>query len=89
MIHPSSFAVDYVWECFQNSLLDPKEQTLRKKLSKLQRAIGHKPLHSESSTHQQFIQAQLSTIETLSKKYPYLPLNNAHQFFRSQLDIVS
>lgn len=86
MIHPSSMAINYVWECFQQSLLSSKELPLRKKLNKLRKAVQHRPLHPESSTHQQFIQAQLKTIQSLQQKHPFLPLQHSKQSFLSQLN---
>lgn len=85
LVHPSRLAIDYIWELFSGHYLTPKEATLRKKLTKLQTAMTHRPFNPHSEAHQKFIRQQLQQIETIHKKVPFINLDTAIQHFQQQL----
>lgn len=70
MIHPSSQAVDYVWEKFADTYFSNETKTLNLKIEKIQNAVNHRPFNFDSSSHQQFIKEQIRQMEQLCKEFP-------------------
>ena len=72
MIHPSSQAVDYVWEKFSETYFTDETKTLNLKIEKIKSAINHRPFNFNSSSHQQFINEQIRQMEQLCTTFPIL-----------------
>lgn len=85
LIHPSSLAIEYIWETFAQSYLAPEEASLRKNIYKLHKAIQHKSFNPSSSSHQKFVQQQLKNIQKIKTKVPSLDLKQAESHFLNQL----
>ncbi|MEO9869518.1 GSCFA domain-containing protein [Ekhidna sp.] len=67
-IHPSSEAIDYVWERFRASYFDSETETILKDWDKLRTAINHKPFHLASASHQKFLKNTLEKLEQMNEK---------------------
>jgi len=74
LIHPSTVAVDHVFECFEQNLLDKKESEVRTKVSDLIQRQNHRPLFPETEAHQKFLKKLKSDKVLLLEKYPFLDL---------------
>lgn len=85
LVHPSKLAIQYIWEHFANHYLDPKESAIRNSITKLQKAIQHRPFNPKSNGHQKFVLQQLKNIDKIQKKVPTLNLETAKQHFSEQL----
>ena len=72
MVHPSSLAVNYLWERFSETFFRPETQSLIKECETIRKAIAHKPFHPESEEHKRFLGQIVLKIERLNGKYPYL-----------------
>ncbi|PSR56803.1 hypothetical protein AHMF7605_26550 [Adhaeribacter arboris] len=68
MIHPSEVAEDYIWEKFKSAYFNEDFQHFTEKWDKIRQALAHKPFHSESISHQQFLKKVLSQLEELQAK---------------------
>lgn len=84
MIHPSTVAVDYVWEQFENSFFSKETQALTKRIDRILSASQHRPFHAESAAHQTFIKKQLHDIAVLKKEFPTLDFSREIAIFGSQ-----
>lgn len=75
MVHPSSLAVDYIYEKFQDCFIDKEEQRLSSLCREVQSALEHKPFHPEAEAYQQFIQQTIQKINYIKQKCPDINLD--------------
>lgn len=54
LAHPNEQAINYVWEKFSHTFFSEKTQNLNQKISQLNRALSHKPLHSNKEEEGKF-----------------------------------
>ena len=85
MIHPNEVAIDYIWNRFQATYFSPITKQLFQQIKKLVQASQHRPLHSETAAHQQFIQKQLEKITALIQQYPFLDFTIEQKKLQAQL----
>ena len=71
MVHPSSLAVDYVWERFAASCLDASARQLMARWEEVQRALEHRPFRPQSDEYKAFLRQTLLKIEAIQKEFPY------------------
>ena len=72
MIHPSTSAIDYIWERFVETYFDNETQELLPQLEKLNKKLEHRPLHQDSKAYQIFNKTLDSQVLELKKRYPTL-----------------
>ncbi|MDL5045705.1 GSCFA domain-containing protein [Oscillatoria amoena NRMC-F 0135] len=66
MIHPSAEAEKYIWEYFAESYFDEPTQKFVTEWRSLLQALQHKPFHTASPAHQQFIKETLKKMESFN-----------------------
>lgn len=72
MVHPSTQAIDYIYERFADSYMTSDTQALAAQCRDIHRAVHHRPFHPESPQHQQFVEKTLARIQQLQQLHPYL-----------------
>ena len=72
MVHPSSMAVEYIWECFGKCYFNSNTTTLNSCIEEVARGLSHRPFDAESDGYRRFLKALTEKMETLTKKHPYL-----------------
>ena len=72
MLHISPQAVDYIWDKFQNALLDKSALNLVPKIEKILKAVKHRPFDPDSDSFKAFQAKVLKDMEELKKQYPFL-----------------
>jgi hypothetical protein len=85
MVHPSPLAIEYIWENFKNSWINPNVYGIMKEVTKIRQAMDHKPFFMESESHQSFIKNQLMNIGQLGEKHPEIDLSIEKEYFERQL----
>ena len=85
MIHPSSVAIDYIWERFSQAFFTAETRQLMQRVERIVTASRHRPFHPQSSAHQQFLTQQLKLIDELEREFPFLKLADERAGFESQL----
>ena len=70
LIHPNETAVDYIWEKFSDTWINPSCRDLMKKVEKVLRALEHRPLDPSSEETLKFRQSIDKEIEALQKAHP-------------------
>ena len=65
LIHPSSQAIDYIWEKFSEAYFDKETQKIVREFESIERALNHKPFYPESEEYKSFIK----NIEERKNKY--------------------
>ncbi|GAB4375959.1 MAG: GSCFA domain-containing protein [Salibacteraceae bacterium] len=85
MVHPSTQAVDYVWDHFKAAFFSDETRIICDEVRSVVQAAQHKPIDPESNSFQRFARKQLSLIQGLNKKYPMLDLSAEKHHFESLL----
>ncbi len=70
MIHPSSQAVEYIWERLVDTYFSDDAKHYLEEWRPLKEALGHRPFNAESEEYRLFMQKTREKIAALSKKYP-------------------
>lgn len=70
LIHPNELAVDYIWDKFTDTWIDPKAQQLMKEAQLIHKALEHRPVRFESKGHQDFREKTEKQILKLEEKHP-------------------
>ena len=72
MVHPSTQAVEYIWQRFVETYINKDTQMEMRVLNQLWRDQHHKLLHPESKEAQTFMQRLEQRKEQLQKQYPWI-----------------
>jgi hypothetical protein len=75
LVHPSSVAVDYIWERFTQALFTDETRRIVAECESLCRSLHHRPLHPDSEEYKLFLGQIVLKIKRLREKYPYLELD--------------
>ncbi len=70
MLHPSSQAVEYIWQRFSEVYLSPEAKAFIKEWQPLKAALNHKPFNPDSDEYRIFMDKTMLKIAELQKKYP-------------------
>jgi hypothetical protein len=81
LIHPSTMAIDYIWDFFGKTFFPATTQQLNQKIQAINSAIQHRPFHPESEQHQAFLRKQREKLEQLVEQYPDLDWGDLLSFF--------
>jgi len=85
MAHPSKLAVEYIWQRFLEVSISSKTRQALERVRKLVQAAHHRPFHSSSSGHQDFVRKQLELIADMEKQYPGMDWSKEKEVFSKQL----
>lgn len=85
MLHPSSAAIEYIWEHFSETYFDSETKQINTEINKILQARNHRPLKPETENHKKFIKSQIKFIEKTLEAYPFIDLDKELNFFKSAL----
>ena len=74
MLHPSSQAVEYIWQRLSEVYLSDAAKQFIKEWQPLKAALNHKPFNPESQEYRIFMDKTMLKIAELQKKYPNFAL---------------
>lgn len=86
MLHPSPAAVGYIRAKFKSAWINKNGHDFIKNMEQIKKALAHRPFNIHSQQHQQFIQKNISKLDTLQKQFPDVDLNPYKLAFKAQLD---
>ena len=72
MIHPSSMAIDYIWERFAATQIDASAITTMELVQTIQKGLAHRPFNPNSESHQKFEANLKEKIATLEAQYSFM-----------------
>ncbi|EKT3966384.1 GSCFA domain-containing protein [Flavobacterium psychrophilum] len=72
MLHPNQTAINYIWIRFFENYIDSKEFATMQQVCDIQKGLHHKPFHSQSDSHQQFLSKLRDKITKLVVIYPFM-----------------
>ena len=76
MVHPSTKAVSYIWECFGKCYFSDSTARLNNDIEQIMRAMEHRPFDSASDAYKSFLENLLKKITAIEEKHPYLDFEN-------------
>ena len=80
MLHPSDVAVDYLWQQIARNLFSAETHAYVAAISKVVKALEHKPYNPDSQDYADFLNRTRSQIHTLADAYPHLRITMAEFF---------
>ena len=72
MIHPSSMAIDYIWERFAATQIDASAIATMELVQTIQKGLAHRPFNPNSESHQKFEANLKEKIATLEAQYSFM-----------------
>ena len=76
MIHPTTQAIDYIWQFFMDTFFTNDTKNIVEEVKKMNALLQHRPLHPNTEGYQKFVQNVAMKLEILKAKYPYLNFDN-------------
>ncbi|NDW13021.1 GSCFA domain protein [Bacteroides sp. 214] len=86
MLHPSSLAIDYIWQRFGNSCFSTTTKGIIKACEEIAKALAHRPFNEGSDAHKRFLEQIVLKIKQLKEKYPNLDFDNELDICHTQLN---
>lgn len=86
MLHLSEVAVSYIWERFSETFVDDDSLKISKEVSKINSAVKHRSISSESSDYHDFIKTFLKKTEEMGQRFPFLDFKLEKTFFNTRMD---
>ena len=87
MVHPSSKAVEYIWERFSSTYFSQQTLGLMKDWKSIALGLAHRPLHADSDAYRQFLESLLEKITNIKKQHPYLDVEKELKLCNTRLEI--
>ena len=81
MIHPSTTAIDYIWQHFVDNEISPDGGVHIKKFKKLLDSLNHKPRHPGTPEHRKFLEDLLAKLD----EFPNIELSQEKNKIKSEL----
>lgn len=72
MLHPSSVAIDYIWEQFKSTYFDDETNKILKEVNKVVQAEKHRPFNKDSEAFKKFTDNTQKKKQELKAKYPFI-----------------
>jgi len=72
MIHPSSLAVDYIWERFKKTWIAEEAIKTMQQVQEIQNGISHRPFNPEGKQHASFLEKLEVKKKQLQEKYTFI-----------------
>ena len=81
MTHLSEPAIDFIREKFVETMLDYEAQSIMNEVGKLLQALKHKPFNPRDREYISFIETQITKIDQLQIKYPFMDFKSITKIF--------
>jgi hypothetical protein len=75
MVHPSSMAIDYIWEKFCDVWVNKNASKIMIDVDEVQRGLKHRPFNPSSISHEKFIKSIQDKIAYIQKDFPFMNFN--------------
>jgi hypothetical protein len=72
LLHPNAVAIDYIWECFCETNITEAAQKVMQEVECIQKGMGHRPFHPDSTSHSKFLQKLKEKSAQLEAQFPFM-----------------
>ncbi len=69
MLHPNNTAIDYIWNKFKTTWINPEVYTVMTSVEDVQKGLAHKPFRPKSDSHRLFVETLELKKAALQSKY--------------------
>ena len=76
MTHPSTTAIEYIWECLGKCCFSNETAAINGQIEEIIRGMSHRPFDEESEGYRQFVRSLVQKIEALTAQHPFLDFKN-------------
>lgn len=76
MLHPSSQAIQYIYNFFSSAFFSEETRQIIQQLTTIQKSLSHKPFCVTSDSYEKFLQSTQQLINNFRLKYPYIDLDD-------------
>lgn len=76
MIHPSSLAIDYIWERFSETFVSKQSKEIMAQWEKILKMLSHRPLQPQSDSYKAFLSQTLLKMKQFQNKFPFFDISN-------------
>ncbi len=83
LLHPSSQAVEYIWDFFRSTWFSEESNTKYKEISKIVDAVGHRLINDNQDELAAFRVAMIKKIDSFQDKYALPDLSVEREYFES------
>lgn len=70
MLHPSSLAVDYIWELFSRAFFSEETRRVNEEWASIRKALDHRPLHPDTEAFRLFCRQTVAKLEAFARNHP-------------------
>ena len=74
MVHPSSMAIEYIWESFGKCYLSDRTIAVCNDIEEIIRGLNHRPFDATSEGYKCFVNNLLNKISSIKERHPHLDL---------------
>lgn len=86
MVHPSTVAVDYIWNAFVHACLDDAAKEFVREYEGILRSKSHRVKDASSPATQKFAEESLRKLAVLADRFPGVDLSEDRQYFKAFLN---
>lgn len=86
MMHPSAFAVDYIWHNFSKTFFSDATMKINKEWSQIKKSIDHKPLFPKTCSYRNFLEQTYRNLNEFSNRNPQISCEKEIQKLTSLLN---
>lgn len=79
MCHPSSLAIEYLWDCFSRSYFSEETKKVMAEWQLLYKSLQHKPFEATSVSYYQFVEQLAMRLQEFQQRFPNIELKNELQ----------
>jgi hypothetical protein len=85
MLHISQVAIDYIFQRFSKVMITKESIDISKKVMKVRKAFGHRPVNSNTAEFKEFVLQNLLQINQLGSQFPNLDFTVEREYFEAKL----
>ena len=86
MLHPSSSAIDYIWEKFSEIYFDKPTVELQQSVHKITKAVEHRIMTDSKTKKRAFAEKMLKQINDITKKTSLVDFSSEIDYFTAMLE---
>jgi hypothetical protein len=81
MLHPSSRAIDYIWEKFSSAYFDGSTKEIWAEMDGISKAVLHRIKNGTAEEQKKFAETLISKIDSAFKRMPSVNLSAERKYF--------
>ncbi len=85
MIHPSTLAINYIWEKFESACIHPDSKKLMNEIDRINLDLNHRPFNPKSEAHQKFLQNILNRISSVESENSMIDFTQEKEIVKQQM----